>query len=275
MIQSPPVGYSYSDGQYWDETDYVVPGSTARVEATLYYQTISKEYVEFLRDENHTNGWGQTFYDLWLANGKSAPVVMNSQTYDIQAIVDNQAPTAPSNLTATTFSTSQINLSWTASTDNVGVAGYYIYRNGEYLTTTTATSYSDMGLSSSATYSYYVTAFDASGNVSAASNTATATTSSKRRGGSTKNLITTSLELSGPNPFNAVTQLSYYLPEAGQVSLEVFNVSGRKVASLTEGWQSAGEHTVSWSAENFASGVYFIQLNTAYGRVAQKVTLLK
>src|SRR5574341_530907 len=276
MIQSPPVGYIYADGQFWDETDYVVPGSTARVVATLYYQTISKEYVEFLRDENRTNGWGQTFYDLWVANGKSAPVMMNSQTYDIQIIVDNQVPTAPSNLTATTASSSQINLSWTASTDNIGVAGYYVYRNGVQVAITSATSYSDMGLNSSTTYSYYVTAYDAAGNVSLASNTATATTSAP--GGKRGKTIPPNiawLELSGPNPFNAVTQLSYYLPEAGMVSLEVFNVYGRKVTTLVDGWQPAGEHRVNWSAENIASGVYFVELKTSQGKVAQKVTLLK
>lgn len=75
-IQSPPVGYSYADGQYWDDTQYSLPPETAGVVATLYYQTVRKEYVEFLRDENHTNNWGQVFYDLWAANGKSVPVAM-------------------------------------------------------------------------------------------------------------------------------------------------------------------------------------------------------
>lgn len=47
-IQSPPVAYSYADGQNWDDTDYPIPYQAARVEATLYYQTTSKEFVEFL-----------------------------------------------------------------------------------------------------------------------------------------------------------------------------------------------------------------------------------
>ncbi len=80
-IQSPPVDYTYEDGQYWDETNYSLVSSPSLVEAILYYQTTSKEYVEFLRDENSTDDWGQTIYDMWDQNGKSAPVVMASETW--------------------------------------------------------------------------------------------------------------------------------------------------------------------------------------------------
>jgi hypothetical protein len=77
-VQSAPVGYSYADGQYWDDTAYTVPAGAASAEVTLYYQTTSKEYVEFLRDTNTSNSAGQIAYDQWLANGKSAPVVMDT-----------------------------------------------------------------------------------------------------------------------------------------------------------------------------------------------------
>lgn len=75
-IQSPTVDYAYADGQYWDETPYQLPQSADSVVVTLYYQTTNKEYVEFLRDENRTNSAGQDLYDAWVAQGKSAPVVM-------------------------------------------------------------------------------------------------------------------------------------------------------------------------------------------------------
>ena len=89
---------------------------------------------------------------------------------------DTQPPTAPTNLTATAVSSSQINLSWTASTDNVGVTGYEVYRSSSKVATVTTTTYGDTGLTPSTTYSYYVKARDAAGNVSASSNTASATT---------------------------------------------------------------------------------------------------
>ncbi len=84
-----------------------------------------------------------------------------------------------------------------------------------------------------------------------------------------------SLDLSGPNPFNAVTQFSYYLPEPDQIQLEVFNITGQKVAKLFEGLQTAGEHKVSWSAENLASGLYFVRLSTTQGEVVRKAVLIK
>jgi hypothetical protein len=83
-IQSPPVGYSYPDSQYWDETEYTLPINTRFVDVTLYYQGTSKEYVEFLRDENTTNDAGQDFYDAWVATGKAAPVTMQHDTISVE-----------------------------------------------------------------------------------------------------------------------------------------------------------------------------------------------
>ncbi|MCD1260402.1 discoidin domain-containing protein [Paenibacillus athensensis] len=94
----------------------------------------------------------------------------------MQPVVDNVAPTAPANLAATAVSSSQVSLSWTASTDNVGVSGYDIYRNGTQVGTSATTSYNDTGLAAATSYSYYVKARDAAGNASAASNTVSVTT---------------------------------------------------------------------------------------------------
>ncbi|MBU1921503.1 hypothetical protein KKG66_11700 [bacterium] len=84
MIQSPPVGYAYPDGQYWDETEYIMPSTVRSVEATLYYQTTSKEYVEFLALENSTDTLGTWCYNLWNSHGKSAPVVMESENATVE-----------------------------------------------------------------------------------------------------------------------------------------------------------------------------------------------
>ncbi|WP_422723970.1 discoidin domain-containing protein [Hyalangium rubrum] len=89
---------------------------------------------------------------------------------------DTQAPSTPANLTATAPSSSQVNLTWTASTDNVGVSGYDISRFGIVIASSTTNSFSDTGLSPSTVYSYTVRAKDAAGNVSAFSNTASITT---------------------------------------------------------------------------------------------------
>ena len=89
---------------------------------------------------------------------------------------DTSAPSIPQELGATAISSTQINLSWSASTDNVGVAGYRVYRGGTAIGITTATSFSDTGLTASTLYTYTVTAYDALNNESNQSVPASATT---------------------------------------------------------------------------------------------------
>src|SRR2546427_2590199 len=92
------------------------------------------------------------------------------------AVPDITPPSVPTNLSASAMSSLQMNLSWTASTDNVGVAGYTIYRGGSQIATTSLTSYSDTGLSPSTAYAYTVAAYDAAGNVSVQAAPASAVT---------------------------------------------------------------------------------------------------
>jgi len=99
------------------------------------------------------------------------------EDYTVVIAADTTAPTAPSGLTASGTAQRTTNLSWTASTDNVGVSGYDVYKNGVLLgSTTTATTYAVSGLTYSTTYAFTVKAKDAAGNVSGVSNTATVTT---------------------------------------------------------------------------------------------------
>lgn len=98
-------------------------------------------------------------------------------------IVDNQAPTMPTNLAASNPTTNTIDLTWTASTDNVGVTGYDIFVNGNYKTTVVGTSATVTGLASSTAYNFYVKAKDLSGNSSVESNTVTETTLAGTGGG--------------------------------------------------------------------------------------------
>ncbi len=91
-------------------------------------------------------------------------------------VVDTEPPTVPANLIAGTIKYNSVAMSWTASTDNKGVTGYQILRNGAVLATATATSYTDTTVSANTAYTYNVKAYDAAGNYSAASNTMMATT---------------------------------------------------------------------------------------------------
>ncbi len=92
------------------------------------------------------------------------------------APTDTQAPSVPSNLAASSITNTGLTLNWNASTDNVGVTGYDVYRGSTLLTTVTGTSYNVTGLTAGTAYAFTVRAKDAAGNISAASNTANATT---------------------------------------------------------------------------------------------------
>jgi len=90
---------------------------------------------------------------------------------------DTTPPSAPANLAATTTATS-VSLSWTASTDNVGVTGYNVYRGSTLAGTASGTTFTDSALTPATAYTYTVKAYDAAGNVSSASSPVTATTQS-------------------------------------------------------------------------------------------------
>lgn len=91
---------------------------------------------------------------------------------------DASGPTAPTGLTASVASGTSIQLRWNASSDNVGVAGYHVFRSGSNtaLATISGTAHTDSGLAGNTTFSYQVAAFDAAGNTSARSVTSAATT---------------------------------------------------------------------------------------------------
>src|SRR5205814_1080735 len=109
------------------------------------------------------------------AGNASAPSAPLSAT--TPPLPDTTVPSTPTGLVGVAVSSSQINLSWTAATDNVGVTGYNVYRGGTQIATLgVVTTFQNTGLTASTNYSYTVRAFDAAGNVSGQSMAASATT---------------------------------------------------------------------------------------------------
>jgi chitodextrinase len=94
----------------------------------------------------------------------------------LPAVTDTQPPTAPTELAAGTVTASQVPLSWSASSDDQGVAGYRVTRGASQVGDVPGTSFTDKTVAGSTTYEYTVRAYDAAGNVSSPSNTATVTT---------------------------------------------------------------------------------------------------
>ena len=78
-----------------------------------------------------------------------------------------------------------------------------------------------------------------------------------------------------PNPFNPTTTINYDVPEAADVQLQVYDITGRKVAELVNTRKSAGSHSVDWNADNFATGIYIYRLTAGDFSAVRKLTLIK
>jgi hypothetical protein len=82
-VQAKPVGATYAEEQYWDDTLFPIPPNAASAVVKTWHQTTTREYIEFLRDNNTTNNTGQIAYNQWVQHGKSAPVQMQSASITI------------------------------------------------------------------------------------------------------------------------------------------------------------------------------------------------
>jgi predicted 3-demethylubiquinone-9 3-methyltransferase (glyoxalase superfamily) len=78
-----------------------------------------------------------------------------------------------------------------------------------------------------------------------------------------------------PNPFNSTTTISFNLTQQLATKLTVFNQIGQEIAVLSEGILNAGEHKVAWNAEDYATGLYFVEISTPVGKELRKIILMK
>jgi chitodextrinase len=177
---------------------------------------------------------------------------------------DSEAPSAPSNLSATTPSLTRVDLSWGASSDNVGVTGYEIYRGGALIASTTGTSYTDSTVTAGTTYTYQVRARDAAGNRSVFSNSRTVTTPGTtlrlpaqadapvEQGNPSSNLATANLRADGGSDPDIASYLRFnVIGVSGTVEsakLRVYALSGTAdgpaVQSTTSDWSETG---ITWN----------------------------
>ena len=170
VISSSQINLSWSAS-----TDNVgVTGYKVYRGGTLLTTTTSRTY-------NNTGLTASTAYSYRVsaidaAENESSQCTAVSATTQAAQTTDTTKPSVPAGLSASVISSSQINLAWSASTDNVGVTGYKIYRGGTLLTTTTSRTHNDTGLSASTAYSYRVSAIDAAGNESSQCTAVSATT---------------------------------------------------------------------------------------------------
>ncbi len=184
--------YFYTSGQSWWDSQYGTPSASVPVIATEWnyessgcstsYQTMGPMILQYLHDKHIgvlgqafdvpgttvTSGWTWTPTDCTTANGGSGQDLLTYFTG--LSTSDTTAPTAATGVSASLVSGPQVNLSWTAATDNVAVATYRVMRDGFFIALTTGTSYADTTMSTAHTHTYKIYAVDAAYNVSPISN---------------------------------------------------------------------------------------------------------
>ena len=171
---------------------------------------------------------------------------------------DSTPPSAPSNVKVTGTTSSSVSLSWSASTDNVGVTGYQVFRGGTQVGTTTGTSFTDTGLAASTQYSYTVTATDAAGNTSTPSSAVAATTQASTGGGSGTGCTATYADTNDwGNGFTA--------------TVTVTNTGSAATNSWKVSWTFGGNQTITntWNAGISASGSAVTATSLSYNGAIQ------
>ena len=83
------------------------------------------------------------------------------------------------------------------------------------------------------------------------------------------------LERPFPNPFNSRTLVSFALPARARIRLNVYDVLGREVQTVLDGWRGAGRHFAEWAPQGLGSGLYFVRLESPFGRRSQKVVYIR
>ena len=228
--------------------------------------TILGEYIiESIRAVDSLSNVSTYYPNGTVTNAKQGTHSLVIPTITVSSsLQDTTAPSIPANLSAVAISPSQINLSWTGSTDNVGVAGYKIYRDGTQIAivtsaTSTLYSYLDTGLQASATHTYAVAAYDVAGNVSVHSGQVSATTKSSSSithtlltsgNDSTDNNIYTTASIA-PAP-NTLITIAISENDPNAISTRIASISGGGVPS----WDFAGYETVGGDGSTTPQRIY-------------------
>jgi hypothetical protein len=177
--------------------------------------------------------------------------------------VDVQAPTTPTALTMTTNSTTSITLGWTGSTDNFGVTGYKLYKNGVYVATTTSLTYQFTGLVTKTAYTLGVSAIDAAGNESTIATSSLSTKSAAIASASGDEALLAIF----PNPATDVINI-YNTGNVDQILL--LDLSGRVLESTI-----VNSSDVKINTSSYATGVYIVRTLNKDGQIYNYKVVVK
>ncbi|MCF7826579.1 MAG: carboxypeptidase regulatory-like domain-containing protein [Candidatus Marinimicrobia bacterium] len=198
--------------------------------------------------------------------------------------VDNIHPGAPGPLVLLFSNDTHVELQWEPSMDNdfqyfeVLRASHVDFTDAAVIEMTTAPGTADWDVAIGQTYYYQIVAIDANGNRSEGTNVVSTSIVSV----DDLEMMPTAYGLSQnyPNPFNPTTTIEFALPEASQVSLEIYNLLGQKVRTLVNAYMPAGYINTSWdgldqNGKEISSGTYIYRLQTADQSFSKKMVLMK
>jgi chitodextrinase len=188
-------------------------------------------------------------------DGTSGALTFNATTcyYSGGGVGDTTAPSTPIGLSASVTTTSTVSMSWTASTDNIGVTGYKVFRNSVQVGTPSGVSFTDSGLSAGTTYTYTVSAFDAAGNTSAQSSAIQATTQASVGGDTTP--PTTSITAPANNAtVSGTTSVTASASDNVGVSKVEFYLD-----NILQQTDTTSPYTWSWDTTTAINGTHTIQ----------------
>ena len=256
------VWYSSNAGSSWSSKEGNLPDIPVRdilqnplntEEAILATQlgvwstaNFSASSPTWVQSYNGMSDVSVTAFDYWPINGDDNNNQIIASTYGrgvftgtftVTTTPDTEAPTAPTSLAASNETESTVDLNWTASTDNIGVTEYEVFQDGSSAATVTGTSYQATGLTANTSYSFYVVAKDAAGNVSPQSNTVNVSTTapdvtapSDPTGLTSANITDTTVDLSWTASTDNVAVTGYDVYESGGLigssTNTSFNVTG-------------------------------------------------
>ncbi|WP_082422457.1 endonuclease [Aquimarina longa] len=178
---------------------------------------------------------------------------------------DTQAPTVPANISASGTTKTTTVLSWSASTDNISVTGYNIYKNGAFLSTSTSTNYTVTGLTGNTAYSFFVKAKDAAGNISAKSTTITVTTKEGSTGGNNATALFFSEYVEGSS-HNKALEIANYTGQS-------INLSGYTIKKQSNG-SGAWSGAVNLSGVLATNDVFIAANSSASSTIKNKADLI-
>jgi hypothetical protein len=166
----------------------------------------------------------------------------------------------------------QVTLTWRTASE-IDNFSFNIYRDGEKIASVPAFGdahdyiYVDRKVTNGVTYSYQLSDVDMAGKETMHPMVCSVT----------PNAVPTAYALNQnyPNPFNPNTEISYAIPAQTHVTLKIYNLLGQEIATLVDQVKVAGRHTISWTATDIASGVYFYRLQTDDFSATKKMVFMK